>query len=259
MEKLMDYENFDYKEACSKYSMKELEVILFKSRCSQALAHANAMIKRNADGLVLSLIIGILALSYFLIVFIYFIYDGISYILTHDEDYIHIPRYFEVKWSKAEFQKDNSYTTLGDINRIADYIDVMKQEVIENKKMFDDDDNSDDTDYTDKETAREILKRAFKKGNVLCGVIIKTKVRLKEKSDTNRSEVQHYKCQVVSFGAEVNNAIKVLLKGKIKIYKDEENGDSYIKIFDNDRTPLIKGLKDITGLSEVRISLMRNR
>lgn len=257
----MDYENFDYKEACSKYSMKELEAILFKSRCSYALTYAKTSMNKHVDDLISFVVVGILMLGYIIFVFFYSLFDRISYLLTHDEDYINIPRYFEVKWSQAEFLKDeeNSYTTLGDIKKIADFAEVMKQEVIEGKKMFGDDDNYDDTDYTDKKTATEVLKRAFKKGNVLCGVIIKTKVRKKEVSSDNYSKNRHYKCQIVSFGAEVNNALKVLLKDKIKFYTDEENGDSYIKIFDNDRIPLIEGLKDITGLSDVRISLIRNK
>lgn len=98
----MDYSDFDYKTACKILSMRELEILLFKSRCSRILtliktAWKNARPKNPFSFVV----VGIIAVFYMSFSFLYAFFDKIFYLLTHKEKDKSVVRYSEIKWDKS--------------------------------------------------------------------------------------------------------------------------------------------------------------
>lgn len=154
----MDYSDFDYKTACKEYSMKKLEFILFKSRCKCTMTVINECGKKyGPDDLLSFLILGTVSLGFYIFMTLYFIVDGLFYLLSHKEKDKTIARYSEIKWDKHYIDKvtgnDDGYTTLGDIQRLADITEEIEEKIIEKCQQ----ENHVEDIYKDK-NAGEIIK-----------------------------------------------------------------------------------------------------
>lgn len=135
----MDYSNFDIKAACKKYSMIELELMLFRSRCQKYLKFSFELWKRDKlfDPLYL-VVIGTVSLFYFLCIFFYSIFDSLRYLLTHKRNEKSVARYSEIKWDPKRIEQrirdGNDYTSIEDIERIEMIIDDIREKIIEEER-----------------------------------------------------------------------------------------------------------------------------
>lgn len=172
----MDYSNFDYKKTCKEYSMKKLELILFKSRCKSTTAVINECRKKyGPDDLLSFLFLETVSLGFYIFMTLYFLIDGLFYLLSHKEKDKTIARYSEIKWDKHYIDKvtgsDDGYTTLGDIQRLADITEEIEEKIIDKypqENQVEDiyeDNNVGDIIKDCEETAKRELKMALQIDN----------------------------------------------------------------------------------------------
>ncbi len=278
----MDYSKFDSIKACEIFTLKELELILFKSRIASSLKFLKKMVS-DTDDLLEIIVVGSITLLYTLSMFLYSLVEGSYYLLTHTEKDKSPLRYSEIKWNfKRQYNKDNEYTSIEDIQRLEEKVNCIKAEIISEdskKKVYNGSLSKNNSSYfyapyvpsvkkespkkLEKEKALSILTQTFENSNILCGVVISTEFRNVKGDELLQYNAigefsQPYLTQVVSFGEEINKALKILLQGKIKFHTKRKDKKSYVRIDDGDLQPLIQSLQDVLGMPEIKISLIQD-
>ena len=131
----MDYSDFDYKKACKTLSMKELEILLFKSRCSMIFTSITERYKKDCPrDLISYIVVGFVGLFYISLSVIYAFFNGICYLLTHKEEDKSVIRYSEIRWDKKKVCDDDGYTTLADMERMEAILDEIREKIIEEER-----------------------------------------------------------------------------------------------------------------------------
>lgn len=271
----MNYSKFDYKKACSELTVGELENLLFKSRMIGVTKIITGCWKKyKPDDIVfitLFLLYGSVVFMYFLL---YSTFEYLFYSIFRKNSKKNILRYSEIKWSQNHVNNilnDNEYTTLDDVSRVSEMLEHVEEEVHPHKEdeeaTFSCVPTINRARICDKKTERiealYFLRAILKKSNILYGVVLSTEFRnvqgdeLLQYNATGKLS-QPYLTQIVSFGEDINYALKVLLKGKIKFHTKRNEKKSYVRIDDGDLQPFIRNLEEALVVTGIKVSLIQD-
>ena len=271
----MNYSKFDYKKACSKLTVKELETLLFKSRMIGVTKVITGCWKKyKPDDIVFITLFIFYGSVVFLYSFLYATFEYLFYSICRKNSKKDILRYSEIKWSQNyvnNILNNNEYTTFADVDRVSEMLENVKEEIHPH-------DEAEETTFScvptinraricDKKTERieafYFLRNILKKSKVLCGVVISTDFRnvkgdelLQYNATGNFSKP--YLTQVVSFGEDINYALKVMLQGKIRFYSKRKEKEYYVRIDDGDTQPFIQALEEAVQLKNIKVSLVQD-
>jgi len=128
----MDYSNFDYKEACKKYSSLELEILLFKSRLAFSVQFVQKAQKNYGSCDIFSLIV---LAGYFINRLIFYVFDCLIYLAKHKNSEIDVSRYSKIVWKPSKIDSiinnDTGYTTFEEINTLKEEVEEIKEKIVE--------------------------------------------------------------------------------------------------------------------------------
>ena len=241
---------------CNKFE-KELE--LFFNRCSKSLIHISELFANKKDISVLILLFtGLVFIFYYLIeILLYFI------------DFV-INCFFKRNVRYSLYSKDSrdykQYVNLWKPKKRTPYnivtnINLEKRQ--KGKTVLS------TTDYLARErntitTSVNIIRTALIKNNfTLNGIVLETKFRKIDGDELlqyNATEElsSAYMKQIISFGDTLNNALKVILKGKVLFTTKKKTQKTYIVIEDGNLQELEKELGNLVGKDKVKIKLVQD-
>lgn len=270
----MDYSKFDYKKACSQLSAKELEILLFKSRMEKTHGIVTTCWKKYTPTgpIYFTAFISFAAFLY-VYYFIFYFFNSLIYSLNHKGCENSIARYSEIQWDPNSLVDDseygNGYTTINEIERNFDKIEEVKEKIRKEREQQQESSYSSNspmpmvnkTQRTNKKIekvkAARYLTNILRQSPILCGVVLSTKY-ISEDFHTTGELSKPYLTQVVSFGEDINTALKTLLQGKIKFHTKRKEKKSYVRIDNGDLQPLIRNLERELELKGIKISLVQD-
>ena len=250
----MDYSNFDYKKACSELTVRELEALLFKCRMLGVIKIITGSWKKyKPSGIVFITLFILYGSVVFLYSLLYATFEFLFYSIFRKNSQKDILRYSDIKWSQNHVNNilnDNEYTTFADIERVYELAGTVKEDK-ENVPTIN------RARICDKKTERietfYFLRGTLKISDTLCGVVLKTKYR-NVQNDISKPDY----IQVISFGEDIDYALRALLRGKIKFYTNKKEKKSYVCIENGNLQPFIQSVEEAVQLKGIKVSLIQD-
>jgi len=239
----------------------EKESELFFSNCSGSLNHIINLFKTNNLTPIRFIICVLVFIPYYLFEVLFYLIEGIISIpfkTTHNRHLLYTKDSIDYKqYTNLWKPKKRKLTNTNIITNINLEKRKKGNTVLPTTDYF----NEERENYSN--AVNVIRKVLFKTNFVLNGVVVNTKFRkipddeLLQYSATEELS-SPYLTQEVSFGDEINNSLKVLLKGKVKFTTKRKVKKTYLIVEDGNLNDIETEIGKLVGKDKIQIKLVQD-